>query len=362
MPRPFGTDRVEIAGGGRLRIVCGQPKSWTPRKPASPGMALHPGTAVRWEDDLWEVVSAEETADGGVRYELRAWDDRNAIRVLLPYDEASEAEREADGRDLGRRRRQRWLALNLAPHVGLLPGRVQERLETELGLGGTTLTLASIAAPLAFGTYALLMTLASGFGAGVRIGGPAVEPLLPLLAYFLPESLLRLAVALGQGRPIGSVLGLPLYPLARLTGLVESPPAVAGPEAPGVEHRHADRYLMLEPLLSFLPVADQLRLHRERAFAPTTWGKRTAWFLLVYPGLTAPAHAYDLLAESGGLPSLLLLALAAGLGLEQVIRLRALSRGEPAPSILGRLVAPIARPLLGGMPPAASPRGRAVGS
>lgn len=361
MPRTFGSDRLESAADGRMRIVCGQPKSWTPRRPASPGMALHPGTAVRWGDDLWEVVEAEETADGSVRYELEAWDDRNAIRVLLPYDEASEAEREADGRDLGRRRGLRRLALLLAPLAGLLPGRVQERLETELGLGGTTLTLASIAAPMAAGTYALLMTLAAGFGAGVRIGGPALEPLFPLLSYFLPESLLRLAVAMGQGRPIGSVLGLPLYALARLTGLVEAPPTVAGPAAPGEEHRHADRYLMLEPLLSFLPARDQLRLQGELGFAPATWGKRTAWFLLVYPGLSAPAHAIDLLTRGGGLRSLVLLALAAGLAVEQVVRLRALSLGKPAPSALGRLVAPFARPLLAGEPPAAPP-GRCAGS
>lgn len=361
MPRPFGTDRIETATHGRVRIVCGQPKSWTPRRPASPGMALHPGTAVRWEDDLWEVVSAEE-AEGGVRYELEPWDDRHAIRVLLPYDETSEVEREADGRDQERRRGLRWLSLLLAPLAGLLPGRVQERLETELGLRGTTLTLASIPAPMAVGTYALLMTLASGFGAGIRIGGPAVEPLLPLLACFLPESLLRLGVAMGQGRPIGSVLGLPLYPLARWAGFIEAPPMAAGPQVPGEERRHADRFLMLEPLLSFLPARDQLRLREKRGFAPVTWGKRTAWFLLVYPGLTAPAHAYDLLARGGGVRSLFLLTLAAGLAVEQVARLRPLSKGEPAPSVLGRLVAPFARPLLGGEPPAAPPGGRAGGA
>lgn len=357
MPHPFGTDRVEAGANGRVRIVCAQPKGWTPRRPASPGMALHPGTAVRWDDALWEVVSAGE-AEGGVRYELEPWDERNAIRVLLPYDETSESDRKADGRDLERRRGLRWLSLLLAPLAGLLPGRAQERLETELGLRGTTLTLASIPAPMAVGTYALLMTLASGFGAGIRLGGPAVEPLLPLLACFLPESLLRLGVAMGQGRPIGSVLGLPLYPLARWTGLIEPPPMVAGPGKRDERRSRADRFLMLEPLLSFLPARDQLRLRETQGFAPVTWGRRTAWFLLVYPGLTAPAHALDLLARGGGVRSLLLLALAAGLAVEQVVRLRTLSKGEPAPSVLGRLVAPFARPLLGGGPPAAPPGGR----
>lgn len=79
-----------------------------------------------------------------------------------------------------------------------------------------------------------------------------------------------------------------------------------------------------------------------------TWGRRTAWFLLVYPGLTAPAHAARLLIGNGGLGSLLLLALALALGVEQVVRLRKFSRGEPAPSVLGRLVTPFAAPLLRG--------------
>ncbi|HMM36724.1 MAG TPA: hypothetical protein PKA62_18630, partial [Thermoanaerobaculia bacterium] len=146
------------------------------------------------------------------------------------------------------------------------------------------------------------------------------------------------------------VLGLPLYAAARLAGLAPAPAAVATPEAPTPDEERllADRFLMLEPLLSFLPPADQRRLAGERGFAPLTWGRRTAWFLLVYPGLTAPAHAARLLIGNGGLGSLLLLALALALGVEQVVRLRKFSRGEPAPSVLGRLVTPFAAPLLRG--------------
>jgi hypothetical protein len=346
MPRPFGTDRLDVAPSGRARLRCLQPKAWVARKPAARGAAAHPGTALRWEDDLWEVVSAEDAPGGGVSYELARWDDQHAIRVLLPYDETSEAERVADVRGLAKKRSGAWVAYLLSPIVGLLPGRVQERLETELGVRATTLTVASILAPFAAGTFALVMTLASGFGPGLQSGGPAFEPLLPLVALLLPESILRLVVAMAQGRPIGSVLGLPLYLLARLTGLV-GPPEPAGPtEVPAEERRLADRYLMLEPVLSFLPAADQLRLGETRGFEPVTWGKRTAWFLLVYPGCTAPGHAVNLLAKGGGLRSLLLLALALVLAVEQVRRLVTLSRGTPAPSVLGRFVRPLAASLL----------------
>jgi len=346
MPRPFGSDQVEALPAGRIRLSCRRPKTWVARKPAAAGRALHPGTAVRWEEDLWEVVAAEETAGGGARYELARWDDQHAIRLLLPYDETSEAERASDARDLARRRSGAWAAWLLSPLVGLLPGRVQERLELELGVRATALTLASIPAPFAVGTFALLMTLASGFGPGLQMAGPAFEPLFPLLSLLLPESLLRLAVGMAQGVPIGSVLGLPLYVLGRATGLVDRPVAVAPTEAPDAGRRLEDRFLLLEPLLSFLPAADQTRLAEGRGFAPATWGRRTAWFLLVYPGLTAPAHAWRLVSQDGGLGSVLLLVIALGLGAEQVVRLRTLSKGEPAPSVLGRLVAPLAAPLL----------------
>lgn len=346
MPRPFGTDTIEELPARLVRIRCRGPKSWTARRPAERGLPLHPGTAVRWEDDLWEVVAAREAPGGGVWYDLCPWDDQQAIRVLLPYDDTSEAERDADARDVGRRRALGRLTLLLAPVAGLLPGRVQEHLEVELGIRASVLTLASTLAPMAVGTYALLMMLASGLGAGVQLGGPAVEPLLPLLSYFMPESLLRFGVAMAQGRPIGSILGLPLYLLGRAAGFVPPPPAPAGTAKPAESDRLADRFLMLEPLLSFLPVRDQRHLTLHHGFEAVTWGKRTAWFLLVYPGFTAPAQLASLLSRGGNLVDVLLLVATVLLAVEQARRLRLLRRGEPAPSVLGHVVRPFAAPLL----------------
>ena len=309
-------------------------------------MPLHPGTAVRWEDALWEVVAARDTPGSGVSYELAPWDDQHAIRILLPYDETSEAERSADARDVGRRQAAGWLTLLLAPVTGLLPGRIQERLEVELGIRATTLTVASAIVPMAVGTYALLMTLAAGFGAGVRLGGPNFAPLFPLLSYLLPESLLRFGVAVAQDRPVGSLFGLPLYLLARATGLVGPPPESSGSEEPAEERRLDDRLSMLEPLLALLPVEDQVRLRDGRGFAPVTWGKRTAWLLLVYPGFTAPAQLANLLMRGGSFIGVVLLVATLLLAVEQVWRLRKLSRGEVAPSVLGLAVRPFAAPLL----------------
>ena len=342
MPRPIGSDRVEERPGGRVRLSSRFPKGWTARRPAGPGVPLHPGTAVRWEDDLWEVLDAEETPAGGHAYDLAPWDGQQAIRVLSAYDEASEAARAADRRAGARR-----VVLLLAPVAGLLPGRVQERLGTELGIRPSTLSLSSILVPAAVGLFALVMTMAAGFAPGLQTSGPDVGPLLPFAVYFFPESLIRFLVVMAQDRPIGSLLGVPLYVAGRAAGWIAPPdgtPASAGrtPE----DRATGDRFLMIEPLLSFLPAPDQLRLRERWGFSPTAWGKRTAWLLLVYPGLTAPAHAWQLVAHDGGFRSFLLLAVAAGLAIEQVRRLKALAKGQPAPSILGRLVAPFARPLL----------------
>ncbi|HYN42855.1 MAG TPA: hypothetical protein VE129_13820, partial [Thermoanaerobaculia bacterium] len=279
-------------------------------------------------------------------YDLAPWDDQLAIRVLLPYDETSEAERSADARDVGRRHAAGWLILLLAPVTGLLPGRVQERLEVELGIRATRLTLASVVVPLAAGTYALLMSLASGLGGGGELEGPALAAFLPLLVYFLPESLLRLGIALAQDRPVGSLVGLPLYPLARAIGLVGPPPELSGSPEPAEGRRLDDRYSMLEPLLALLPAEDQGHLRERRGFAPVTWGKRTAWLLLVYPGFTAPAQLANLFSRGGGFLAVLVLLCTLFLAVEQVWRLRKLSRGEPAPSVLGRAVHPFAAPLL----------------
>ncbi len=353
MPRPFGPDRLEIVSSGNLRLACPHPKEWVARRPAGHGNVLHPGTAIRWEEELWEVVAAGDAPAGGAWYELAPWDDQHAIRLVLPYDEASEAGRAEDRRDVERRRIGRVVVLLLSPVVGLLPGHVQERLEVELGVRATRLTLASIPLPFCVGVVASLLALAALFGAlhasaGGSVAAPTIGPLLFGLGYFFPESFARFAIAMGQGRPMGSVLGMPLYAVARLARLVPAPAPTATSEAPapGEERFLADRFLMLEPLLSFLPPADQRRLAEERGFAASTWGRRTAWFLLVYPGLTAPAHAARLAIGHGGLWSFLLLVLALVLGIEQVFRLRTLRRGEPAPSLLGRLVAPFAAPLL----------------
>ncbi len=200
LPTSFGDDRVEAGARGRLRLLCPFPKGWRARSERTRLRPEHPGTAVRWDGVFFEVVRARRLAGGGVVYELQPWDEQHAMRTVAVYDEASERKRIEERRDLMSRHRRYRLVLLLAPLAGCLPAADQERLELELGLSATHLTLASALPLLLFGTLSVV-SLFTTFLAGT--------PLLPIpLAlfgdYLFAESIVRLGVALSQGRPAGS--------------------------------------------------------------------------------------------------------------------------------------------------------------
>ena len=214
MPRAFGSDRLETGPDGAPLLVCRVTKNWSGRTSATRTSAEHPGTAVRWEDELYEVLEVAVLPSGEIGYRLASWDERHTIRTLQAYGQEAEAAREAERRDMSRRVASRRISIALALLAGHLPGSVQERLENEFAVSATTLTAVS-AAPLflggAFCTIWLLISAFAGLaGAG---GGVALLPFPVLLvgAYFFIESSLRLVVALVQGRPVGSVPGTLLY-------------------------------------------------------------------------------------------------------------------------------------------------------
>jgi hypothetical protein len=172
----------------------------------------HPGTAVAWEGDVFEVVAAEPLADGGMRYALAPWREDLAIRSLERYDAPSEAARASERRRQAVEPRKRRIALLLSPLLGHLPGPVQESMEHELGVSATRMTVAS-ALPL------LVLGVLGAFGGFARaVGGspePLPEPPLPLSIYFVLESYFRLSSVATQSRPMGSIPGALLYELWR---------------------------------------------------------------------------------------------------------------------------------------------------
>src|SRR5512143_988669 len=87
MPRPLGRDRLEPTGDGTVVLLSLRPKGWSGREEGGPRSPVRPGTAVRWDGELFEVLRVEPRASGGWRHVLAPWDERNLVRSVVEYGE-----------------------------------------------------------------------------------------------------------------------------------------------------------------------------------------------------------------------------------------------------------------------------------
>ena len=343
--RAFGQDRLEEGEGGEVWLVCPLPKAWLPRRERTLTTAEYPGTAVAWHGGVFEVLRAEPQADGAIRYRLGPWSEGHAIRRMEQYDEASETARGAEQDDRRESIRHRRLSILLAPLAGLLPGDVQSAMESEFGAPALAMTISS-ALPLAvIGLLGLFEHLLGSFGAG--LGLPAVlTPPLPLAMYLAIESALRLGSAIATREPMGS---LPVV-LAYAAWNEAREPDRAGPglasALPDAGRDAQDRFRMLEPTLSLLAAEEQERIARQFPFDFVRWGKITAGILLFAGGGNALVSVVDLAVGRFGATEAVWLVVGGLLALEQIWRWRRLASGQPAGSVLGVLVRPLAKPLL----------------
>jgi len=346
--RAWGADRLEHADERERVLLCPLEKAWTPRRERTLTRAEHPGTAVSWGGAIFEVRDAEPLESGGIRYRLSPWEEGHAIRRMEAYDAASEAAREAE--HAGRRAsvRARGLSILLAPLAGLLPGRVQQRMEGDFGAPAIAMTVSSAAPMFLVGFLGVFDRFLGGVGGGLDF--PAwLAPPAPVALYLFAESSLRLASALAMGQPMGS---LPVVLAWEAWEDGHRPraatPAAAQPADPGAAERDAsDRFQMLEPLLSLLAPAEQSLLAHRFGFDPIRWGRITAGILLAVGGLNVLASLANAAGGRFGAADALWLLAGGALALEQVSRWRRLAAGAPAGSVLGTLVRPLARPLLG---------------
>ncbi len=347
--RPHGSDRVEEGAGGAIWLICATPKGWTARRGSSHTSSEYPGTAIRWEAHLYEVVEALTDPDGQVRYLLEPWPDRHTVRAIQTYDGESEERRAAEPAGHRKNVRRRRLAILLSPLLGHLPGPVQDRLESEFGAPAIAMTVASALPLLALGITSVLFSLSEIVGSGFGVSRGAQPHLLPLpLALYLAvESGLRLGMAFLLARPIGSLPGTLLYEIWRTArGL----PPVSEASFRGLraarEQALQDRFRMLEPLFALLSRSEQETLELRFGMEVLRWGKITALVLLGVGGFNALASAALFAAGKGGLGDLVWLLAGAAISIEQVVRLREIALGKPAGSVLGALVRPLARNLL----------------
>lgn len=323
-----------VAPDGTFALSSRSPKGWIPRRPEE-GLRKHfPGTCVRWDGDLFEVLALEEIP-GGVRYRLAPWDDSLVVRVLEDYDEASEKVRAENHRAAAAREAKRTLSLWLAVVAGLLPAAVQDEMESELGIRASRMTLVSTILTFAVGGPSFILLLAAMFGAGT--------PSLKLLggAYFFLESLVRFAFATATGRSIGSILLVAPWAILHAVRSRNRPGPALPPPAPDPSVLERDAYRIREPFLALLPAEDQLLLASRYGFDPVGWGRKTSGLILAFALL---GIASGIVSEEGS--SLAALLVAGYLAAEQIVRLITLARGLPAGSVFGVLIRPFARPVL----------------
>ena len=352
MPRAFGDDRIVEGGEGFVTLETRSPKGWEARVERTAVSVEHPGTAVRWEEEFWEV-RAVESKDGLVRYALAPWDERHVFRAISDYSEGGEEARASERAALVSMVRRRRLSIWLALLAGHLPGHVQQSMEEEFGAPAARITMIS-AAPLVlwgwFCIFWLIFTMIAG-GLGAATGDsraltaiPSSVTALVLGAALGVESTARFGVAFLQGRPAGSALGLVAWEIWRIVrGKTAVPSWVPAGAAIPEDRSLDDAWKMREPLAALLSPAEQLELVERFDFDPIRWGRRTAVVLFVFFVL----FAWRALA----LADVFVLFASGALAAEQVVRLVRLARGEAAGSVLGALVRPFLRRLFVSPPP-----------
>jgi len=204
LPRALGEDRIEDASESEILLVCPISKGWGGRTARTAVRAAHPGTAVGWEDRIYEVLAAEPRSDGTMRYRLAPWEEAQAIRSFERYDAEAERTRSVAREDLAAGIRKRRWSIVLAPFAGLLPGSVQKGMERDFGAPALAMTISSALPLFVVGFLGLFRNLLEV--AGGQLGWPTwVAPSASIAMYLFVESALRLASAIAGGEPMGSL-------------------------------------------------------------------------------------------------------------------------------------------------------------
>lgn len=346
-PRAWGSDRAQVAPDGTLLLECAIGKGWLPRVAGSQTRSEHPGTAVDWQGEVYEVLAIEALAGTAVRYRLAPWEHGHAIRRIERYDEASESARHAARAELHTDRDKRRLAILFSPILGHLPGAVQKKMEHDFGAPAIAMTIVSALPLFVLGVVTLIAARIGAFGGPLLVPEWMVRHSL-LFGYLTLESALRIYSAWITAEPMGSLAGYAAsvgWTFLRDRRGAAPPPSLPTAQTP-TDRALQDRYTMLEPLLALLAPADQETLERHFAFDPQRWGRRTSLFILLFAGANVLISIAAFRSGTDVFLDFAALVLGGFLIVEQILRRRALAEGKPAGSVLGALVRPLARPLL----------------
>lgn len=329
----IGSDRLRREGD-KLILSSRHNKGWVPRVERTLTTAEFPGTAVCWDEQYFEVVTAEALPqENAVRYTLVPWREQLTMRTVTNYDEPTESARTAALRSAVVREHKRKSFYLTGILAGHLPGDVQQRIADEYGLLAHNLTLMSTAA-----IYAGVVVIAIVVSDRVLREEPLPIILVVVGLYFFVESAWRTLWAFVARMPLGTPIGLIVYAIyARASGKPLKVSRKVVTMAPTDDIVRRDMLAMREPLVTLLPVADQQRIAQRFDYQYRRLSAKTAAFILFFAMIGAISAV-----KSGAILSGLV---AGAIAAEQLYRLSAFSRG-PASSVLGFLVRPVVRKLL----------------
>jgi hypothetical protein len=346
--RAYGSDRVRPGDGPSVLILCRRAKGWTARVPRTMTSAEHPGTAVLWDEQYYEVVAEEPLPAGGWRYVMEPWRESHAMRVTDAYDEESEARRDTEHQSARQREKGRKTANLLGLFTGHLPAVVQNQLANELGIQPARLTLLSLLLPLGFVVFVLDRVVRSTLD---RSASPLWMIVMGI--YLGVETVIRFGIVWTQSRPIGSAIGMFVYSIAyalglRKTGAV-SPVAVERGRAnftlpPDEQTALRDSIATRSAFMTLLSAQEQRMLAERYGYDYRGEATIVAAMILVFAAIGVVSSIAKL-NEGAGAAAVISLLVAGALALEQLFRLPALRRG-PAGSLLAILVRPFMRKLL----------------
>ncbi len=344
--QPHGSDRVRAAGD-KILLFSRISKGWQPRVAATNVRGEHPGTAVLWDEQYYEVIEAGVMQGGGVRYVLAAWRDEHVFRDFQVYDDESEARLSADFEQAKRQRsrgKMVWLASIVLGH---LPAPVQNRLANEYGVTAPRMTVISTIPSI------VLLGICVWLWVGAKLAGegsPVPGWVWLIAAFMLLDSAVRYLSFMTSNRATGSLPGTIVYAILSLIAPKQFPwPRERGAQsfmlAPEADVVVRDDLYMRAPLLTLLSPAEQHALaerygfdYRAHAYAPA--------IIILCGALLGVITLLPSVRGNGGVSAFLSFGVAAVLTIEQVVRLYALQH-RPAGSVLAPLVRPFVKRYLG---------------
>jgi hypothetical protein len=194
----FYPDRVIPAADGdpsELWVYAVLPKEgWVPHSPGDLIRADHAGSAIKYRDQVYELMRVEETVEGGYafRYGLRPWDPQYPMGHLVNYTLKTQMDAAAAHQDMTRTQWLRYLILWLFPIAGFAPDPLQREWEKKTGLSMAWVSVGSA-----------LFGLASAFA----LRGASEDSRFAAVVYYLVlESFARVFWISISHQPHGSLL------------------------------------------------------------------------------------------------------------------------------------------------------------